>query len=149
MTRAEIRSFLNAGVTAVDSSISFQYGRLSEFNSKRNTTYPVVFWESSPSVSVDLSPNQLPMSNWPITLHIMKLDKADSLPAQYEALVDDCDYIAQQLIYQYNQIQSNTYYSGLSFTDIIREPRIKKNADDMTGVILSFTLIDPDKTELC
>lgn len=149
MTRTEIRAFLQAGVTAVNPLIPFDSGRITEWNSNRSNEYPGVWWESITDDSVELINANLPQTDWPIKLHIGKLDKADSSNTQYEQLVDECHYLAQQLVYQYNQIQSNTFYSSLAFTGIGRSPFVKKHADCVTGVILSFTLVDPDKTELC
>lgn len=149
MTREEVRAFLRAGVTAVNVDIPFGSGRITEWNSKRDNEYPGIWWESIVDDNVDLIENNLPQTEWPVKLHIGKLDKMDSSAEQYEALVDDCHYLAQQLIHQYNQIQSNTYYSSISFTGIARQPFVKKHADCVTGVILSFNLVDPDKTDLC
>lgn len=155
MTRAEIRAFLNAGVNAIDSNMPFGSGRISEWNSNLSNEYPGTWYESvnnngeGPDTYVELINQVLPQDGWPIRLHVGKLDKQDSSAAQYEQLVDDCDYIAQQLVHQYSQIQSNPLYSSVSITGISRTPFVKKHKDVVTGVILSFTLVDPDKTELC
>lgn len=149
MNRSQIRAFLQAGVTAVDSNLDFGSGRISEWNSARDNTYPGVWWESIVTDSSDLTNQVLPLDEWPLRLHIGKLDSADSSAEQYEAIIDECHTLAQQLIHQYSQIQSNPYYSSVSITGISREPFVKKNSDRVTGVILSFTLTDPDKTNLC
>jgi hypothetical protein len=149
MNRTQIRAFLQAGVTNIDPNMPFGSGLITEWNSNRSNEYPAVWWESIVADSSELTEQVLPLDEWPIRLHIAKLDKADSLSTQYEALVDECHYIAQQLVHQYSQIMSNTYYSSVSITGISREPFIKKNEDRITGVILSFTLTDPDKTNLC
>jgi len=147
MTRAEIRTFLQSGVTAVDSNMPFGSGRISEWNSNRSNEYPGVWWESIEEVSVDLINSNLPNDSWPIKLHIAKKDAQDSSAEQYEQIIDDCDYIAQQLIYKLNQALSGSDFVTLE--SISRMPFVKKNADVVTGVVLSFNLKVEDKTVVC
>lgn len=149
MNRAQVRAFLNAGVEAISPSMPFGSGLITEWNSNRSNEYPGTWHESIVGVATELINQVLPEDEWPIKLHIGKKDALDSKSVQYEQLIDDCDYIAQQLIHQYSQIQSNVYYSSVSISGINREPFVKKHADCITGVILSFTLKDPDKTNLC
>lgn len=149
MKRSEIRTLIQAGVTAVDSTLDFGYGQITNWNSNRSNEYPGVWWESDQAVGVELSPTQLPLNSWSIRLHVGKKDKADSLPSTYDLLVDDCDLIAQKLIRQYSQILEGALYNFVAIEDISREPFIKKNADLITGVLLTFTLKAPDTTNLC
>jgi hypothetical protein len=147
MKRNELRSFLETGVQAINPQMPFGSGRITEWNSNRNNEYPGVWFESVQPLDVEIVNFVLPTDNWPVRLHIGKKDAMDSSPAQYEQLVDDCDYIAQQLVRQYNQIVEDSDKATL--TGIVREPFIKKHADCVTGVILSFTLSIPDTTNLC
>lgn len=149
MNRTQIRSFLQAGVTAVNSSIQFGSGLITDWNANRSNEYPGTWWESIVTDNAELTEQVLPLDEWPIKIHIGKKDALDSSTTQYESIVDDCHYIAQQLVHQYSQIMSNHFYSSVSITGISREPFVKKHADIVTGVILSFTLVDPDKTNLC
>lgn len=147
MKRSEIRTFLETGVNAINPSMPFGSGRISEWNSSRSNEYPGTWWESIRPTEVELINNNLPQDGWPVRLHIGKKDAADSSAVQYEQIIDDCDYIAQQLIRQYNQVVENS--NTVTITNIDREPFVKKNADVISGVILSFTLTGPDKTNLC
>lgn len=140
MKREEIRAFLKAGVDAVASNIKFNSGRISQFASELNKTYPYV-WSEPLSISGN---------NWSVNILIAKLDKMDSLPEQYERLVDECDLIAQQLLSQY-KIQL-TGYDNLFIdpTNPERNPFIKLNSPDCTtGVRLSFEIQDFDPTNVC
>ena len=150
MKRSEVRDFLEYGIIAL-TDVTYGSGRISEWNSNRNRVYPMA-WIESLSVSTELSNGQLPYDNWNIKIHIVKKDSADSIETQYEALVDDCDYMAQQLIHEYNTIineNRTVTYKLVTIEGISRDPKIKKNADDVTGVVLSFTLRAPDTTNLC
>lgn len=147
MTRSEIRTFLQTGVEAINPQMPFGSGRLTEWNSNRSNEYPGVWWESNQAPDVDIINSVLPTDSWPIVLHIGKKDSHDSSTVEYEQIIDDCDYIAQQLIHQYNNVVDG--YAGVSITGISRPPFIKKHADCVSGVILQFSLQAPDTTNLC
>lgn len=148
MTRGSLRSFLRAGVMAISPAMPFGSGRITDFNAYRNNEYPTVWWESiTDDDSTELINQALPLDNWPIRLHIGKQDRIDSSPEEYEQLIDECYNIAQQLVHQYSQIMSG--YSSVSISAINRSKFVKKHADCISGVILSFNLTDPDTTHLC
>lgn len=146
MKRVEIRDFLKAGVDLLTPSHEFGRGRLSEFNSKRNWKYPVVWWKTAGLESNQLSTGA-PTDRWDIQLYIGLLDKDGSAADQYEALRDTCDETAQRLNYAYRQVVSG--YKLVTIESFKRDPFTKINSDCVTGVILSFTLIAPDKTNVC
>jgi hypothetical protein len=146
MKRSEVRAFIKSGVDAIAPSIPFNSGRISEFNSERSNEYPFI-WLESLSSSVELLDSGLPYDAWSIALHIAKKDAAGSSPAEYETIVDQCDFIGQQLVKQYNAIVSG--YTTVTLDGITRDPFIHRHADDLTGIILSFTLNAPDTTNLC
>ena len=87
------------------------------------------------------------MDDWNIIIHIAKQDKPDSIAEQYESLVDDCDYIAQQLAKTYNDLLEDSKMVVLSGAS--RDPFIKKHADCLTGVIFTFNLNTWDKSSFC
>lgn len=147
MKRSEVREFIRKGVEALSPQVQFGDGRLSEFNSKLNKELPFI-WMESLSVSTALTEGvTLPYDSWSIVLHIAKQDKLDSLASQYEAIIDECDLLAQELITQYNFIVAG--YKTTTMEDISREPFIKNFTGPLTGVILSFTLTSPDTTDTC
>lgn len=145
MKRGEVRSFLKEGVDSLAPVLQFNAGRLSEFNSEFNKEYPYC-WNYNLQPSTDLR-NSLPLDAWAVTIRIAKLDKPDSLPEQYELIVDACDYIAQQLIKKYNDVLADSKLVTIS--GISRVPFYKQHSDCLTGVDLTFTLNVPDKTLLC
>lgn len=147
MKRSEIRAFLNSGVEAINPQMPFGSGQITEWNSNRSNEYPGIWWESDQAPATEILNFVLPSDGWPILLHIGKKDYLGSSPAEYEQLVDDCDYIAQQLIRQYNLVVEEA--DSVTISSISRPPFIKKHADCVTGVILRFTLSGPDTTNLC
>jgi hypothetical protein len=147
MKRSELRSFVQSGVSAINPQLAFDSGKLTDFNSNRNNEYPKVFYESVQEVPVDLVNEILPLDQWPVILHIGKKDSMDSIPNQYELLIDECDEVAQKLIRQYNLVLSDS--EKVTVSGYTRQPFVKKHADCITGVILSFTLNVPDQTNLC
>lgn len=145
MTRAQVRNFLGLGIDLL-TDVTYGTGRISEWNSNRSRVYPMA-WIESLSVDTELANDVLPYDNWNISIHIAKKDAADSVEDEYEQLINDCDEMAQELIRYYNQVVSG--YKLVNISGINRDPFIKKNADCLTGVILSFTLRAPDTTNLC
>ena len=156
MKREAIRTFLKAGADAVKTY--FSSGRLTEFNSLRDKGYPFSWVESiQVNTSFGGSGSTL-IDEWDIKIHIAKLDAMDSIQDQYENIIDQCDHIARQLIWQYNVIlysasnittANQDLYKLITMSDISREPFIKMHADCLTGVILSFKLSTPDQTDVC
>lgn len=147
MTRKEVREFIKTGIDALNLSISFNAGLITDFNKERSNTYPTA-WLETVTVDSTIQEQGTKQDNFPIALHIAKLDRIDSSPEEYEQLIDDCDLIAQKLINQYDSLLYDDY-SLVSIESYSREPFIKKHADCMTGVLLTFTLITPATTNVC
>lgn len=144
MKRSETRDFIKRGINQITPSIAFGSGRISEFASL-STTFPASWLESLERDS------EIPFlqfqESWPIKLHIRKLDSMDSSADQYEAIVDECDLIAQQLMRLYNEEISG--YDRINLSSIKSEPMIKRDPECSTGVLLTFTISGPDSTNLC
>lgn len=138
MTRAEVKEFIQSGAELLQ--IPFDTGRISEFNSNRTNTYPFVFLETVSSQTT--LTNSLPTDTYAIKIHVLSKDWIDSSNADYEALIDQADIVAQRLIKRYNDILSN--YNLVTINSISRVPFIKKHADCLTGVLLSFNLLTQD-----
>jgi len=138
MTRAEVKEFIQSGAELLQ--IPFDTGRISEFNSNRTNTYPFVFLETV-SAQTTLT-NSLPTDTYAIKIHVLSKDWMDSSNQEYESLIDQADIVAQKLIKRYNDILSN--YNLVTINSISRVPFIKKHADCLTGVLLSFNLLTQD-----
>lgn len=137
MKREEIRAFIKSGVDALSPSIKFNSGRITEFNSQRSNEYPYAWLESLSIEGV----------TWSIQIHVAKKDKPDSIAEQYEKIIDECDYIAQQLLMQLKIILSG--YDQLVIQNDGRDPFVHRHADDTSGVILSFEIEDFSPTNVC
>lgn len=147
MKRSEVREFIRSGVELLSPSTQFNNGRLSEFKSESDKTFPYIWLETlQPSTSIPNEGNA-PIDDWTISIHVAKQDTLDSIPVQYEQIVDECDEIAQKLINKFNNIVSG--YQLVKLSGITRVPFYKIGAEPMTGVILGFTLNAPDTTNLC
>lgn len=146
MTRKEVREFLEAGVNELVPAIEFGSGLVTDFNSIRSHQYPAV-WQITSPMSSEHNQAGAPVDTWNIELIVAQIDKMESSAVQYEHIVDDCDEIAQKLIYQYRNIVDG--YKLVTMTGVNREPFVKKHADCVTGVLLTFQLVSPDKTNVC
>lgn len=145
MTRTEIRDFLQAGVNALTPVPEFGSGLVTDFNSIRSHEYPAV-WQVVAQVTAEFTISA-PLDSWEIDLIVAQKDRMDSSPEEYEHIVDDCDLIAQKLIYQYRDQVSG--YKLVTMTGVSREPFVKKYADCLSGVNLKFTLVVQNKTDVC
>lgn len=146
MKRSEVREFIRKGVATLQPSVEFDSGRLSEFNSERSNIYPKA-WLETLEVDTDFPTSSAPVDTWPVKLYIANKDAMDSAPPQYEDLIDQADYIAQKLIYQYRNVIDG--YKLVSIEGAKRVKWIKQNADILTGVILEFNIKNTDQTDVC
>lgn len=149
MKRVEVREFLEAGVNELTPALDFGSGRVSDFNpvSAKSGGFPRV-WQVIAPVNSEHTPAGAPIDTWSIELLIAGKDDMGSTPEQFELIIDDCDEIAQKLIYKYRNIVDG--YKLAFITGISREPFVKLNgAAVMSGVKLTFTLTAPDRTDVC
>jgi hypothetical protein len=148
MTRTEVRTFIKEGVQAIAPDLSFGTGLYTFFNSNRSWKYPLVFQETVPigvtSTSIEY---QAPTDDWDIVLWISQQGAVDMIPEDYEPLIDQCDYIAQKLMYQYRNVIQG--YKLVTLNSVSRTPFVKVNADCLAGVTLRFKINSPDKTVVC
>lgn len=146
MNRAEISQAIDTAVNSLSPATRYGRGRLTEFNSLRNEHYPAVWQETvvgSPYASTEFTVNESPLDNAPIRVWVAQWDKQDSLPTEYEAIIDSADLIALKLIYLLQQAIPG------KVTSAQRTSFVKMNADCITGVLLEFTILSDDTTENC
>lgn len=147
MTRAEVRTFIEAGINDLSSAYGFGSGRISEFVSTPAKVSPYC-WLESLSNSPEFTGTGFPMNNWNVSIHIAKQDTADSIADEYEAIIDECDEIAAKLQHKYNQVVSG--FKLVKLLGISRDPFVKKHGNPIqSGIILSFVLNEPDATNVC
>ena len=127
-------------------TLEFGSGLITDFNAIRSHEYPAVWMNITP-VSGTNSVYGAPLDVWDIELIIAQKDRMDSSPEEYEHIIDDCDEIAQKLMYNYNRQADG--YKMVTLSDRNREPFVKKYADCLSGVVLSFKMTIPDQTNIC
>ncbi len=154
MTRAEVRTFIKAGVDAMNPVLEFGSGLLSEFAAKSDKTLPQVWQELRPVEGTNTA-GGVPIDEWDIRLHIaIGHNRQDIVSDDYEPVIDACDLVAQKLIAQYNFILAGNAdpslnYKLVALSERKREPFTKKFPNVMSGVLLTFTITAPDKTDVC
>lgn len=146
MTRAQVSIFLYDGAKLLGNEFGFGIGRITEFNSNQQREMPYV-WVEEIQDAPEFANGIIPFNNWQCTIHVAYLDKADSIETQYEQLVNDADLITRKLLKYYNDIVDGSKLVTLNGSGV--RPFRKKHAQCLTGVILTFTLNMPDKTNLC
>jgi hypothetical protein len=144
MKRSEIRTFIKTGVNSLTPTPDYWDGLLTDWNAQRSNTYPgVLLMLEETDTDITIS---APNDDFAITLLICNIDKLDSTPDQYESIVDACDEMAQRLVYKYRNIISG--YKMLSMENVKRKKFVKKYADCLTGVELTFSLKGQYKTNV-
>lgn len=146
MTRKEINDFVAAAVMAINPQMSYDRGRISEWNSNRSNEYTSV-WLETYGAEGDITEQALPIDSWALRIHVGKLDKPGSSPKEYESIVDESDEIAQKLVFQMNNIIAG--YKLATISRFSRDPFIHRNADNVTGVLLTLTITDPATKSRC
>ena len=141
MKRSEIRQFIKNGVNSIVPVLDYSEGQIADWNAQRSNIYPGVL------LILETSDTDIPIDTWNVKLIIANKDALDSTPDDYESIIDKCDEIAQRLVYKYRAIISG--YKLLTIESIKRKKFIKKYADCLTGIELSFSLIGQDKTNVC
>lgn len=146
MKRSEIRTFLQQGVAAIQQpDFTLLEGLYTDWNKERAVKYPCIFIDLS-ETETDY-PVSAPLDSWAVSIWIGNQDKLDSKPEQYEDIVDQMDLVAKQLIYQYRTITEG--YALTVIESSKREKFVKKNADIVTGVNLTFAITGADQTDVC
>jgi hypothetical protein len=145
MKRSEVRAFVQTGVNAITPVLDYWEGEITDFNAQRSNEYPGVLLVLEEN-DIELTTSS-PQDSWKIKLIIANIDKLDSTPEVYEDIIDHCDEVAQKLIYKFRNIVSG--YKLITMDSINRKKFIKKYADCLTGIELTFDLHAPDQTIVC
>ena len=147
MKRSEVRTFIRDGVNSLTPVLDYSEGQITDWNAQRANQYPGVLLVLETTDSDIPDSNQPLLDTWPIKLLICNKDALDSTPDIYEGIVDQCDEIAQKLIYKYRNIISG--YKLVTISSFKREKFIKQHADCLTGIELTFNIINQDTTNVC
>lgn len=147
MKRSEIRDFIRNGVNALTPVLDYSEGQITDWNAQRSNQYPGVLnvlEDADTEIPTTQTP---PLDKWNIKILIANKDELGSIPDIYEGIVDQCDEIAQRLIYKYRNIIAG--YKLLTMESINRKKFIKKYADCLSGIELTFTIVNQDQTDVC
>ncbi len=147
MTRSQIRDFIRNGVNAMSPVLDYSEGQITDWNAQRSNQYPgvaLVLEETDTDIPTTSTPSN---DKWKIKLIIANKDALDSTTDVYESIVDSCDNIAQRLVYQYRNAISG--YKLITMEGINRKKFIKKYADCLSGIELTFTISNQDQTNVC
>lgn len=137
MKRSDLRSFIEDGVNSINPTLGFGSGAIDFFNSNRSWKYPMVFHASLTETDTVLG-KSAPSDSMKISLRVAQNGRLDMVPSEYEPMIDECDDIARKLIYKYRNVVAG--FKKTDIENILRQPFIKKFADCLVGVELTFTL---------
>lgn len=153
MSHKAVRDFIKAKALALGSDVRFGYGRASDFNQIKDKGYPYVWCDPLVS-SVDVVDGLLVSERYRVSLVFYKFDAADSTQEQYKLILDQTDELVQQFIRDVNEDLLTGTVADLTpgntaIENISKNPVIKVMADVLTGWIVTFDFIVPDKFDYC
>lgn len=128
-------------------NIKFTYARTEDFNVMRDKVYPFITLEpliATSSFTVNNVSNFMKVFN--ATLTFYQLDKESSIGDDYKKILDDMDNLVDQFITKLNFFSNN---DEIIIQNINQQPFIKATADILTGWILTFQIVTPDKWNYC
>lgn len=154
MNHKAVRDLLNDTLKSLDPSVSFGYGRLSDFNKIRDKKYPYV-WSDVVSRADSYTDNAINLTNtYTVTLSFLDKDETANDENQTNPILDAMSNLSESFIHKLNlsdfdESELATLTSMIQITNIQHTRVIKDHADILSGWVVSFNLITPDDFDYC
>ncbi len=154
MNHKAVRDLLSDITKSLDPTISFGYGRLSDFNKIRDKKYPYI-WSDVVSKSGSYTDNAINLtSTYAVTLSFLDKDETANDENQTNPVLDKMmdlsdEFINKLNLSDFNESELATITDTLQITNITQNRVIKDHADILTGWVVSFSLIVPDDFDYC
>lgn len=156
MSHRSVVQLLKDTAEMLEDRMQFGYGRTSDFNVKRDKQYPFIWLDplnASPTYSVNSTENYI--KSWSVRMLFYQLDSEDSVPKEYQTILDEMDIYVDKYINLLNQVylkaneRARVIPDPIVITGITQDQFVKATADILTGWIVTFTLTVPDQFDYC
>ncbi len=152
MSHKGIRLLIEDTALSLADNITFDYGRRSDTNMKRDIKYPLIacsLLSSTSSYSVNNVFNY--SKTWQVSMVFTESDSDGSTQEQYSLILDRMADLIDRFINKLNfNAQSDCVESGdIIITGISTQPFIKAMKDVVTGHILNFSIQEVDDFNYC
>lgn len=148
MSHKCIRMLIEDTAKSLADDIKFTYARGSDFNLVRDKKYPFIVLDplsATPQYTVEGVTNY--MKAWSVNMAFYQLDSASSTGDDYKLILDFTDDLVDKFVNKLN------FYSEKADTILIQNvnqtPFIKVMADQLTGHILTLTILAQDDFDYC
>lgn len=154
MNHKAVRDLLSDTSKSLDPSVSFGYGRLSDFNKIRDKKYPYI-WSDVVSGSGSYTENAINLTKtYGVTLSFLDKDETANDQEQTNPILDAMSNLSDGFINKLNlsdfdETELATLTAMIQITNITHTRVIKDHADILSGWVVSFNLITPDDFDYC
>lgn len=151
MSHRSVRLLIEAAAKSLSDDIQFGYGRRSDFNQSGDKSYPYVWLLPLTASQVIPTTDKPRTKTWSIVLVVITLDQSDSVPKQFDSLLDDMDDLVDRLVFRIDDWYRTTddIVGTLTITNVNQVSIIKDDADIHTGWLLSFQMTVSDDFSYC
>jgi hypothetical protein len=144
-----IRLLIQDVAQKLGDDIQFTYARTSDFNlTASNERYPAIVLDPLSSIPeyVDNNVSNY-MKRWVCSMAFYDKDQSDSVPAQYQEILDKMDDYVDKFVTILNFYSLNS--DTIVVTSMNQQPFIKATAGILTGYILTFQIQQTDQFNYC
>jgi len=144
-----IRLLIKDTAKGLGDDIEFEYGRTSDFNiTASSKRYPFINLDplsAIPEYTVNGVSNY--MKRWLCSMAFYGKDQADSVPDEYEKILDDSDALVDKFLNNLNtySLQADT----IIISNVNQQAFIKTTAAILTGFVLTFQIQQTDQFDYC
>lgn len=149
MSHKGIRLLISDIVQSLGDDIEFMYARTSDFNlAASEKRYPFVNLDTLAAIpEYTVNGVQNYMKRWICSMAFYGKDQAESVPEQYEKILDDSDDLVDKFLNKLN------FYSLKSdeivISNVNQQPFVKATSAILTGFILTFQIQQTDQFNYC
>lgn len=149
MSHKSVVALIQDTVSKLGDGIEFGHGRTSDFNIQGNKAKTIVWLDplnAQPTYTVNGVSNF--QKTWNINIIFYQKDTTDSLPKQYNHILDTTDTLVDKFVNLINLLDDDLY-DFLVLSGINQQSFVKVTAHILTGWILTFNLTVPDSFDYC
>lgn len=149
MSHKGIRLLIKDTAESLGDDIEFMYARTSDFDQAASSKrYPFINLDplsAIPEYTINGVSNY--MKRWLCSMAFYGKDQADSVPEQYEKILDDTDALVDNFLNKLNfySLQSDS----IIISNVNQQPFVKATAAILTGFILTFQVQQSDQFNYC
>lgn len=144
MNHKSVRALMQDTALSTDKTVSFGYGRPTDFNAIPNKKYPFI-WLDPLNATGGLTEGAYNYTKvYNIGLSFFDQDRVDSIQTQYAEILDNMNNLADKFLVRLNNADNIVLLSSIS-----QSPAIKVFADCLTGYTMTFTIQVPDQFNYC